>query len=207
MGKAHIGHYQATVGDAADDKCWWCRSGGASRTREHLFKHCSRWKEQQLLPCGAKSARRRKGSGRQETAPWRRCSGIRDVQQLFWGFWRTWRLAYEVRRGSAWKVMEGKGRMGKGKMSQGEEGRGVWVKKAGAYTREHRKSALAGQGRRWNGDSPKVRARSRGRGGRSICALVCVFVLGRRGFFCSCYYTDLIVYAAFVERLLFPLAA
>jgi hypothetical protein len=32
-----------------DDKCWWCGSGGrkAALTREHLFRHCSRWRDQQ----------------------------------------------------------------------------------------------------------------------------------------------------------------
>jgi ribonuclease HI len=47
MGKARIGTYLAMVGQAEDDKCWWCGSG-ASQTREHLFKHCSRWKDQRV---------------------------------------------------------------------------------------------------------------------------------------------------------------
>jgi ribonuclease HI len=47
MGKAHIGPYLAKIGEAADDKCWWCGSG-ASQTREHLFKHCSQWKDQRI---------------------------------------------------------------------------------------------------------------------------------------------------------------
>jgi hypothetical protein len=45
MNKAPIGPYLAEVGQAADDRCWWCSN--ASQTREHLFKHCNRWKEQQ----------------------------------------------------------------------------------------------------------------------------------------------------------------
>jgi ribonuclease HI len=48
MGRAYTGPYLAKIGDAADDKCWWCGSG-ASQTREHLFKHCRRWKEQQTI--------------------------------------------------------------------------------------------------------------------------------------------------------------
>jgi hypothetical protein len=27
------------------DTCWWCQCG-ATQTREHLFKHCRRWKGQ-----------------------------------------------------------------------------------------------------------------------------------------------------------------
>jgi hypothetical protein len=47
MGKAHTDPYLAKIGEAADDKCWWCGSG-ASQTREHLFKHCSQWKDQRI---------------------------------------------------------------------------------------------------------------------------------------------------------------
>jgi hypothetical protein len=43
MNKAPTGPYLAEVGQAADDKCWWC--SGPSQTREHLFKHCRRWKD------------------------------------------------------------------------------------------------------------------------------------------------------------------
>jgi hypothetical protein len=39
--------YLAKIGEAADDKCWW-RGSGASQTREHLFKHCSQWKDQRF---------------------------------------------------------------------------------------------------------------------------------------------------------------
>jgi hypothetical protein len=45
MNKAPTGPYLAEVGQAAEDKCWWC--SGPSQTREHLFKHCRRWKDQQ----------------------------------------------------------------------------------------------------------------------------------------------------------------
>jgi hypothetical protein len=47
MGKARIGPYLAMIGEAENDKCWWC-SNGASQTREHLFKHCSQWKEPRI---------------------------------------------------------------------------------------------------------------------------------------------------------------
>jgi ribonuclease HI len=50
LNKAPIGPYLTEVGQAVDDRCWWCsnESGtGPSQTREHLFKHCNRWKEQQ----------------------------------------------------------------------------------------------------------------------------------------------------------------
>jgi ribonuclease HI len=47
MGKARIGPYLAMVGQAENDKCWWCGSG-ASQTREHLFKYCGRWKDQRV---------------------------------------------------------------------------------------------------------------------------------------------------------------
>jgi hypothetical protein len=47
MGKAHTGPYLAKIGEAANDKCWWC-SSGAPETRENLFKHCSQWKDQRM---------------------------------------------------------------------------------------------------------------------------------------------------------------
>jgi hypothetical protein len=36
-------------GHREDDKCWWCGGGGrtVAQTREHLFPHCSRWRDQQ----------------------------------------------------------------------------------------------------------------------------------------------------------------
>jgi len=33
-----------------DDHCWWCDPDnitGTPQTRDHLLKHCSRWKDQQ----------------------------------------------------------------------------------------------------------------------------------------------------------------
>jgi hypothetical protein len=51
MNKAPTGPYLADVRQAADDKCWWCSSSspGPSQTREHLSKHCRRWKDQQAI--------------------------------------------------------------------------------------------------------------------------------------------------------------
>jgi len=47
-GHAPVGTYLKRFGHRDDDKCWLC--GGGSRTaqtREHLFRHCSRWNDQQ----------------------------------------------------------------------------------------------------------------------------------------------------------------
>ena len=44
--------YLKRFGHREDDKCWWCK-GTASQTREHLFRHCSRWREQQKVLCKA----------------------------------------------------------------------------------------------------------------------------------------------------------
>jgi len=48
-GHAPTGVYLKRFGHREDDKCWWC--GGAGRTaaqmREHLFCHCSQWRDQQ----------------------------------------------------------------------------------------------------------------------------------------------------------------
>jgi len=47
--RATVGTYLKWFGHRDDDKCWWC--GGRGRTvaqkQEHLFCHCSRWKDQQ----------------------------------------------------------------------------------------------------------------------------------------------------------------
>jgi len=42
---APTGAYLHRFGHRENDRCWWCR-GGAVQTREHLFRHCSRWKDQ-----------------------------------------------------------------------------------------------------------------------------------------------------------------
>jgi hypothetical protein len=48
-GHAPTGVYLKRFGHREDDKCWWCGGGGrmAAQTREHLFRHCSRWRDQQ----------------------------------------------------------------------------------------------------------------------------------------------------------------
>ena len=38
--------YHTEFGYRDDDKCWWC-GGTVSQTREHLFCHCSRWRDHQ----------------------------------------------------------------------------------------------------------------------------------------------------------------
>jgi hypothetical protein len=47
-GHAPTGVYLKRFGHREDDKCWWC-GGTTAQTWEHLFRHCSRWKEQQEL--------------------------------------------------------------------------------------------------------------------------------------------------------------
>jgi Na+-transporting NADH:ubiquinone oxidoreductase subunit NqrF len=49
-GHAPVGMYLKWFRHRDDDECWWC--GGGSKTaqmREHLFRHCSRWKYQQKM--------------------------------------------------------------------------------------------------------------------------------------------------------------
>jgi len=45
-GNAPTGDYLKRFGHRDDDKCWW-GGGNVSQTREHLFCHCSRCKDQQ----------------------------------------------------------------------------------------------------------------------------------------------------------------
>jgi len=45
-GHAPTGCYLKRFGHRDEDTCWWCR-GTVAQTREHLFRHCGRWKEQQ----------------------------------------------------------------------------------------------------------------------------------------------------------------
>jgi len=42
--------YLKSVDNRPDDYCWWCdpdNNCGTQQTRDHLFKHCPRWKDQQ----------------------------------------------------------------------------------------------------------------------------------------------------------------
>jgi len=47
-GHAPTGVYLKRFGHREDDKCWWCE-GTAAQTREHVFRHCSRWRDQQKV--------------------------------------------------------------------------------------------------------------------------------------------------------------
>jgi len=49
-GHALTGVYLKSTDNRPDDHCWWCdpeNMSGTQQTRDHLFKHCSRWKDQQ----------------------------------------------------------------------------------------------------------------------------------------------------------------
>ena len=47
-GYAPLGTYLKQFGHREGNKCWWCGGGSMTAlTREHLFRHCSRWKDQQ----------------------------------------------------------------------------------------------------------------------------------------------------------------
>jgi len=47
-GHAPVGTYLKRFGHRDGDKSWWCGGGSmTTQTREHLFRHCSRWKDQQ----------------------------------------------------------------------------------------------------------------------------------------------------------------
>jgi hypothetical protein len=45
-GHAPTGVYLKRFGYREDDKCWWCE-GTAAQMREHHFRHCNRWRDQQ----------------------------------------------------------------------------------------------------------------------------------------------------------------
>jgi hypothetical protein len=45
-GHAPTGVYLKRFGHQDDDKCWTC-GGTVAQMPEHLFRHCSRWKDQQ----------------------------------------------------------------------------------------------------------------------------------------------------------------
>jgi len=47
-GHAPTGVYLIWFGHCEDIKCWWCGGGGrtAAQTKEHLFCHCSWWRDQ-----------------------------------------------------------------------------------------------------------------------------------------------------------------
>jgi hypothetical protein len=45
-GHTPTGVYLKRFGHREDEKCWWCK-GTVAQTREHLFRHCSWWRDQQ----------------------------------------------------------------------------------------------------------------------------------------------------------------
>jgi len=50
VGACLTGVYLKSVDNRPDDHCWWCdpdNNCGTQQTRDHLFKHCLRWKDQQ----------------------------------------------------------------------------------------------------------------------------------------------------------------
>jgi hypothetical protein len=48
-GHAPVGMYLKRFGHRDNDKCWWCGMGSrTAQTREDLFRHCSRLKDQQM---------------------------------------------------------------------------------------------------------------------------------------------------------------
>jgi len=48
-GHAPVGTYLKRFGHRDNDKCWWCGGGGrmVAQTREHVFRHCRRWRDEQ----------------------------------------------------------------------------------------------------------------------------------------------------------------
>ena len=50
-GHALTGLYLKSTDNRPDDHCWWCdpeNGGGTHQTRDHLFKHCCKWKDLQV---------------------------------------------------------------------------------------------------------------------------------------------------------------
>ena len=51
-GHALTGVYLKSTDNRPDDHCWWCdpeNNFGTQQTRDHLFKHCYKWKDQQTV--------------------------------------------------------------------------------------------------------------------------------------------------------------
>jgi len=48
-GHASSGVYLQSFRHGEGDKCWWCGGGGrtAAQTQDHLFRHCTRWRDLQ----------------------------------------------------------------------------------------------------------------------------------------------------------------
>jgi len=78
-GHALTGVYLKSTENRPDDHCWWCdpeNISGTQQTRDHLFKHCSRWKDQQAE---VGEGQRGNQEGEAEVAC-RRSPGGREVQ-------------------------------------------------------------------------------------------------------------------------------
>ena len=59
--------YLKSTDNRPDDHCWWCdpdNISGTPQTRDHLFKHCSRWKDQQAQLWARVKKETRKGKQR-----------------------------------------------------------------------------------------------------------------------------------------------
>jgi len=66
-GHALTGVYLKSTDNRPDDHCWWCdpdNISGTPQTRDHLFKHCSRWKDQQAQLWARVKKETRKGKQR-----------------------------------------------------------------------------------------------------------------------------------------------
>jgi ribonuclease HI len=48
-GHALTGVYLKWIGSREEDTCWWCHRPGITQTREHLFKTCTAWRQQQKM--------------------------------------------------------------------------------------------------------------------------------------------------------------
>jgi len=65
-GHALTGVYLKSTDNRPDDHCWWCdpdNISGTPQTRDHLFKRCSRWKDQQAQLWARVKTETRGGSG------------------------------------------------------------------------------------------------------------------------------------------------
>ena len=72
-GHALTGVYLKSTDNRLDDHCWWCdpdNISGTPQTRDHRFKHCSRWKDQQAKLWGLGKGQGGDENGEAEVARW-----------------------------------------------------------------------------------------------------------------------------------------
>jgi len=65
-GHALTGMYLKSTDNRPDDHCWWCdleNNSGTHQTRDHLFKHCYKWKDRQAAMWARVNKRRGSRSG------------------------------------------------------------------------------------------------------------------------------------------------